>query len=182
MTSMRAGCSSPSRVPRHPSCGFRRGPASGTCRRRSLRSAAATVSGFAPVGDVQLYHEVQGAGEPILFLHGGGGSIAGSWPSDYVTAALPRFSGHSRGQPRSRQDGGWNRSDHLRTTHVRRRAPAGSPRYRPGPRRRPQHGRDHRAALARRLSRPRPNRHLAGGRLSRRQLSTRGVRGHETGA
>jgi pimeloyl-ACP methyl ester carboxylesterase len=24
-------------------------------------------------------------GEPILFVHGGGGSIAGSWPSDYVT-------------------------------------------------------------------------------------------------
>lgn len=43
------------------------------------------VSGFAPVGDVQLYYEVYGAGEPILFIHGGGGSIAGSWPSDYVT-------------------------------------------------------------------------------------------------
>ena len=43
------------------------------------------VSGFAPVGDVQLYYEVYGAGEPILFVHGGGGSIAGSWPSDYVT-------------------------------------------------------------------------------------------------
>jgi pimeloyl-ACP methyl ester carboxylesterase len=46
---------------------------------------AGTVSGFAPVGDVQLYYEIQGAGEPILFVHGGGGSIAGSWPSDYVT-------------------------------------------------------------------------------------------------
>ncbi|MCA1563945.1 MAG: alpha/beta hydrolase [Acidobacteria bacterium] len=46
---------------------------------------AAAVSGFAPVGDVQLYYEVHGAGEPILFVHGGGGSIAGSWPSDYVT-------------------------------------------------------------------------------------------------
>jgi len=46
---------------------------------------ATTVSGFAPVGDVQLYYEIQGAGEPILFIHGGGGSIAGSWPSDYVT-------------------------------------------------------------------------------------------------
>jgi hypothetical protein len=39
---------------------------------------ATTVSGFAPVGDVQLYYEIQGAGEPILFVHGGGGSIAGS--------------------------------------------------------------------------------------------------------
>jgi pimeloyl-ACP methyl ester carboxylesterase len=46
---------------------------------------AAAVSGFAPVGDVQLYYEVYGAGEPILFIHGGGGSIAGSWPSAYVT-------------------------------------------------------------------------------------------------
>lgn len=45
----------------------------------------AAVSGFAPVGDVQLYYEVHGAGEPILFVHGGGGSIAGSWPSGYVT-------------------------------------------------------------------------------------------------
>jgi pimeloyl-ACP methyl ester carboxylesterase len=43
------------------------------------------VSGFAPVGDAQLYYEIQGAGEAILFVHGGGGSIAGSWPSDYVT-------------------------------------------------------------------------------------------------
>ena len=49
------------------------------------RVTAASVSGFAPVGDVQLYYEIQGAGEPILFIHGGGGSIAGSWPSDYVT-------------------------------------------------------------------------------------------------
>lgn len=43
------------------------------------------VSGFAPVGDTQVYYEVHGAGEPILFLHGGGGSIGGSWPSEYVT-------------------------------------------------------------------------------------------------
>jgi pimeloyl-ACP methyl ester carboxylesterase len=46
---------------------------------------ATRVTGFAPIGDVQLYYEVQGAGEPILFIHGGGGSIAGSWPSDYLT-------------------------------------------------------------------------------------------------
>ena len=46
---------------------------------------ASTVAGFAPVGDVQLYYEIQGAGEPILFVHGGGGSMAASWPSDYVT-------------------------------------------------------------------------------------------------
>jgi len=46
---------------------------------------AATISGLAPVGDVQLYYEIQGAGAPILFVHGGGGSSAGSWPSDYVT-------------------------------------------------------------------------------------------------
>jgi pimeloyl-ACP methyl ester carboxylesterase len=46
---------------------------------------ATPVSGFASVGDVQVYYEIQGAGEPILFLHGGGGSAAASWPSDYVT-------------------------------------------------------------------------------------------------
>jgi pimeloyl-ACP methyl ester carboxylesterase len=45
----------------------------------------AVVSGFAPVGDVSIYYEVYGTGEPILFIHGGGGSVAGSWPSDYVT-------------------------------------------------------------------------------------------------
>jgi pimeloyl-ACP methyl ester carboxylesterase len=44
-----------------------------------------SVSGFAPVGDVQLYYEIHGGGEPILFIHGGGGSTAGSWPSDYVS-------------------------------------------------------------------------------------------------
>jgi pimeloyl-ACP methyl ester carboxylesterase len=46
---------------------------------------APAVSGFAPIGDVQAYYEVYGAGEPILFIHGGGGSVAGSWPSDYAT-------------------------------------------------------------------------------------------------
>jgi pimeloyl-ACP methyl ester carboxylesterase len=51
----------------------------------------AVVSGFAPVGDVQLYYEVHGSGEPILFVHGGGGSIAGSWPSDYVTELAREF-------------------------------------------------------------------------------------------
>jgi pimeloyl-ACP methyl ester carboxylesterase len=50
----------------------------------AAETRAAAVSGFAPVGDVQLYYEVHGAGEPILFIHGGGGSVAGSWPSDYV--------------------------------------------------------------------------------------------------
>lgn len=41
------------------------------------------VSGFAPVGDVRMYYEIHGAGEPIVFVHGGGGSVA-SWPAGYV--------------------------------------------------------------------------------------------------
>jgi pimeloyl-ACP methyl ester carboxylesterase len=63
-----------------------RGPAAPMSAQAPAAPAArAVVSGFAPVGDVQLYYEVHGSGEPILFVHGGGGSIAGSWPSDYVT-------------------------------------------------------------------------------------------------
>jgi pimeloyl-ACP methyl ester carboxylesterase len=65
---------------------------------------APAVSGFAPVGDVQLYYEVHGAGEPILFVHGGGGSIGGSWPSDYVTELSRDFRvilADSRGHGRS---------------------------------------------------------------------------------
>ena len=36
----------------------------------------AFVSGFAPAGDVQLYYEVHGSGEPIVFVHGGGEKVA----------------------------------------------------------------------------------------------------------
>jgi pimeloyl-ACP methyl ester carboxylesterase len=53
-------------------------------------SAAATaerpipkVVGFAPIGDVRMYYEIHGAGDPILFIHGGGGSVQGSWPPEY---------------------------------------------------------------------------------------------------
>ena len=67
------------------SLGVARGPADGDARAQTAPATRAFVSGFAPVGDVQLYYEVHGSGEPILFVHGGGGSIAGSWPSDYVT-------------------------------------------------------------------------------------------------
>jgi pimeloyl-ACP methyl ester carboxylesterase len=42
------------------------------------------VVGFAPIGDVQMYYEVQGTGDPILFIHGGGGSTDGSWPKEYA--------------------------------------------------------------------------------------------------
>jgi hypothetical protein len=41
----------------------------------SPETRATTVSGFAPLGDVQLYYEIHGAGEPILFVHGGGGPL-----------------------------------------------------------------------------------------------------------
>ncbi len=70
---------------------------------------ANTVSGFAPVGDVQLYYEIQGGGEPILFVHGGGGSVAGSWPSDYVTGLSRDFRvilADSRGHGRSADGAG----------------------------------------------------------------------------
>lgn len=53
-------------------------------RTPSAPPSAVPVSGFAPVGDTQVYYESQGAGEPILFLHGGGGSLAASWPPDYA--------------------------------------------------------------------------------------------------
>lgn len=49
------------------------------------------MSGFAPVGDVQLYYEVHGTGEPVLFVHGGGGSSATSWPADYVNTLSRDF-------------------------------------------------------------------------------------------
>jgi pimeloyl-ACP methyl ester carboxylesterase len=66
--------------------GVARGPAAyGDTGPQAAPATRASVSGFAPAGDVQLYYEVHGSGEPILFVHGGGGSIAGSWPSDYVT-------------------------------------------------------------------------------------------------
>jgi pimeloyl-ACP methyl ester carboxylesterase len=72
--------------------GVARGPADGAAQSQAQAQAQAQaapaprpfVSGFAPIGDVQLYYEVHGSGEPILFVHGGGGSIAGSWSSDYV--------------------------------------------------------------------------------------------------
>lgn len=50
-------------------------------------SAQALVTGFAPVGDTRLYYEVRGAGDPILLLHGGGGSSERSWPKEYDALA-----------------------------------------------------------------------------------------------
>ncbi len=34
------------------------------------------IAGFAPIGGAMMYYEVHGTGEPILFIHGGGDSIA----------------------------------------------------------------------------------------------------------
>ena len=31
---------------------------------------------YAEVGDISMYHEEQGSGEPLLLLHGGTGAIA----------------------------------------------------------------------------------------------------------
>ena len=65
--------------------GVARGPVTDVdARAQAAPPTRPFVSGFAPVGDVQLYYEIYGSGEPILFVHGGGGSIAGSWPPDYV--------------------------------------------------------------------------------------------------
>jgi pimeloyl-ACP methyl ester carboxylesterase len=54
-------------------------------------SLAAKVVGFAPIGDVQMYYEVQGSGDPILFIHGGGGSVQASWPREYATELSRHF-------------------------------------------------------------------------------------------
>jgi pimeloyl-ACP methyl ester carboxylesterase len=48
-----------------------------------LAQARAPVAGYASVGDTRLYYEVRGAGDPILLLHGGGGSVERSWPKEY---------------------------------------------------------------------------------------------------
>jgi pimeloyl-ACP methyl ester carboxylesterase len=48
--------------------------------------ASRTTTGFAAIGDVKIHYEVHGAGEPILFMHGGGGSLRTSWPAEYVRA------------------------------------------------------------------------------------------------
>lgn len=60
------------------------------------------LSGFAPLGDTRMYYEVHGSGDPIVFIHGGGGSTA-SWPADYVTdlsrnfrVVLTEIRGHGR--------------------------------------------------------------------------------------
>jgi pimeloyl-ACP methyl ester carboxylesterase len=50
-------------------------------------SVQAPLTGFAPVGDTRLYYEVRGAGDPILLLHGGGGSSERSWSNEYDALA-----------------------------------------------------------------------------------------------
>jgi pimeloyl-ACP methyl ester carboxylesterase len=50
-------------------------------------SAQAPATGYAPAGDTRLYYEVRGAGDPILLLHGGGGSSERSWPTEYDALA-----------------------------------------------------------------------------------------------
>jgi pimeloyl-ACP methyl ester carboxylesterase len=54
--------------------------------RPDAAGASRTTTGFAAIGDVKIYYEVHGAGEPILFMHGGGGSVRTSWPGAYVRA------------------------------------------------------------------------------------------------
>jgi pimeloyl-ACP methyl ester carboxylesterase len=49
------------------------------------------VVGFAPVADVRLYYEIYGSGEAILFMHGGGGSVRGSWPPEYASDLSRQF-------------------------------------------------------------------------------------------
>jgi pimeloyl-ACP methyl ester carboxylesterase len=49
------------------------------------------IVGFAPIGDVQMYYEIHGAGEPLLFIHGGGGSVHTSWPREYTDELSREF-------------------------------------------------------------------------------------------
>jgi pimeloyl-ACP methyl ester carboxylesterase len=75
-----------------------------------MSTSASTLSaGFAPIGDVRIYYEVQGAGDAILFMHGGGGSIHHSWPTEYVSELSPYFTvimADSRGQGQSTDGAG----------------------------------------------------------------------------
>ena len=67
------------------------------------------VVGFAPIGDVQMYYEIQGAGDPILFIHGGGGSTQSSWPKEYASDLSRHFMviiADSRGQGHSSDGAG----------------------------------------------------------------------------
>jgi pimeloyl-ACP methyl ester carboxylesterase len=67
------------------------------------------VVGFAPIGDVQMYYEVQGTGDPILFIHGGGGSTHSSWPKEYASDLSRNFMvimADSRGQGNSTDGAG----------------------------------------------------------------------------
>ena len=76
--------------------------------RTGQESRSPAIAGFAPIGDLQMYYEVHGAGEPILFMHGGGGSIS-SWPSEYVTDLARNFRvilAESRGHGRSADGAG----------------------------------------------------------------------------
>jgi len=57
------------------------------------------------VNGLQLYYEIHGSGEPVLFLHGGGGmgidwQFLGrrDWPFQLITPDLPEH-GHSTGRP-----------------------------------------------------------------------------------
>lgn len=71
-------------------------------------SAQAPVTGYAPVGDTRLYYEVRGAGDPILLLHGGGGSSERSWPDAYDALArdFMLITMDSRGHGRSSDGAG----------------------------------------------------------------------------
>jgi pimeloyl-ACP methyl ester carboxylesterase len=82
-------------------------PAAST-QRTGQESRSPAIAGFAPIGDLQMYYEVHGAGEPILFMHGGGGSIS-SWPSEYVTDLARNFRvilAESRGHGRTADGAG----------------------------------------------------------------------------
>jgi pimeloyl-ACP methyl ester carboxylesterase len=81
-----------------------------TSRASVAREARPTVvSGFAPIGDVKIYYEARGTGDPILFIHGGGGSIQRSWPREYIDDLSRNFMvimADSRGQGRSTDGAG----------------------------------------------------------------------------
>ena len=53
-------------------------------RQPDLQEAAPPLRGRAPIGDIEMYYEIHGKGDAIVFIHGGGGSVHTSWPLAYV--------------------------------------------------------------------------------------------------
>lgn len=72
-------------------------------------AAVPHITGYAPVGGAMMYYEVHGTGEPILFIHGGGGSLE-LWRNGGYIEELSKdhmvIVADSRGQGRSSEGPG----------------------------------------------------------------------------